>query len=213
MKYIDKQRFLRIFLIAIVLQACVYLSACTSAWLTSVSAMLPAISAVVSAIAAFVGSLQGKTISANFYAAVQKWQQNISTEIANVQNIIAQLKAQTTPTLISDLQTAMSAISSEFQSILNAADVTDTATVAKLTQFLGLGIAAINAVLALIPSVLSALNKPQPSQKELAQYDKLGAHATTAALKTMQETYAVILTEHTDNADVNAALDALPRSI
>lgn len=213
-RYFNTQRFLRTFLLLNILTVfCLYLAGCTSAWLSSVSAMLPAISAVVSAIVSFVSALEGKTVSAQFVAAVQKWQQNIATEIANAQGIITALQQNTSTTLISQFQAVMNAISSEFQSILNAADVTDTATVAKLTQFLGLGIAAINAVLALIPAVLSTLNKPAHTSEELASFDRLGAKATNDGLKTMKETYTAIKDEHTTNADVNAALYALPGQI
>ena len=176
------------------------------------SGLLPAIAAVVQAVMAFVVALQGKTVSAAFTAAIQKWQQNVATEIANAQGILVALKQNVSTSLISQFQVVMQAVLSEFNSLLTGVDITDSSTIAKLTEFVGLGIAAINAILALIPLALSKLQSGA-SQEELKHYDNLAANATKTAVATMKETYVAILAEHTTNADVNAALDGLPRSI
>jgi hypothetical protein len=75
-----------------------------------------------------------------------------------------------------------------------------------------LGIAAINAVLAFIPMVVAKLNANAP-KAELAHYDAVAASVTKMTLKGVKDTYVGIQSEHTENVDVNAALDALPKSI
>ena len=208
----NRNVFWKVFLTLSVLEACLFLTGCTAAWITAVSAMLPSILAVANAIVAFAASLQGKTVSASTYSTLQKWETDLATEIAAVQAIVAQIKASATTTLIGQFQTAMQAVSQQFNSILTGLNVTDSATVAKFTQFLSLGIAAVSAVLALVPMALAKL-QAKPSKQELAHYDKLAAKVTKQAETAMKEAYVAIVTEHTANADVNSALDALPRTI
>lgn len=204
--------FCRVFAILCLLESFLFLAGCTGAWLTAVSSLLPSIGAVVNAIVAFVAALQGKTVSAAFSAAVTKWQANVAAEIANAESIINSLKQSTSTALVAQFQTVMQSVLKQFSSILAGVDITDSATVAKLTQFVGLGIAAINAVLALLPLAITKLEAKAPKQ-ELEHYDKLAATATAQAVTTMKETYVAIIDEHTANVDVNSALDALPRSI
>ena len=205
-------KFWRLFALLTLIELCCFLVGCTSTWLSAVSGLLPSIVAVVNAIVAFVAALQGKTVSSAAYAAIQKWQQNIAQEIANAQSIIAAIQQNASSTLIAQFQAAMQAIEQNFNSILSGIDVTDSATVAKLTQFLSLGIAAVNAVLALIPMMLSKIAANAPLE-ELKHYDKLGAQTTVNAVKVMKETYTAIVEEPTDSMDVNAALATLPHAI
>jgi hypothetical protein len=208
----NRSIFFRVFAVLTIFEVCLLLTACTGAWLTTVSGMLPSILAIVNAIVAFAAGLQSKTVSSATYSAIQKWQQNVATEIAAAQAILAAIKQNATAGLIGDFQAAMQAIVAQFNNILSGLDITDTATVAKLTQFLSLGVAAISAVLALIPMALAKV-QAKASKEELKHYDALAAKTTTSAINVMKETYVAIIDEHTANADVNASLDALPRTI
>lgn len=206
-KYVNWKRFLFVYSVLMAVTLC---TGCTAAWLSAVSGLLPSIAAVVNAILAFATALEGKTVSADVTAAIQKWQQNIASEIAAAQAIIAQVQANATSSLLAQFQAAMQGIVSQLNSILTGVDITDSSTVAKITQLVGLAVAAANAVLALVPVAISKLNAPPA---ELEAYDKLGTNAVNNAVKTMKETYVAIVEEYTPNTDVNAALDALPRSI
>jgi hypothetical protein len=204
--------FWRVFTLLTILETCFMLTGCTAAWLGAISALLPTIGAVVNAIVAFVAALSGKTVSASTTAAIQKWAANVSTEISNAETLIAAAKQSAGTSILGEIQAVMESILSQFNSILSGVDVTDSSTIAKLTQFVALGVAAINAVLSLIPMAMEKIDAGA-SEDELKQYDKLGANAVKNATKTMRETYAAILSEHTPSADVNAALDSLPKSI
>lgn len=195
-----------------VLTALTFCAACTSAWLSAVSGLLPGIVAVVNAVLAFVTALEGKTVSADVTAAIQKWQANVAAEIQNAQSIIAAYQQNASTGLLSQFQAVMQAIINDLNSILSGLAITDSATVAKITQFVALAVAAANAVLALIPMAIQKLQSGA-SAEELKHYDKLGATAVGNAVKTMKETYVAIVQEKTTNNDVNTALDALPPSI
>jgi ribosomal protein S13 len=208
----NTQRFFRVFSVGLIIMACFFMAGCTAAWLTAVSGMLPTLAGIASAIVSFVLALEGKTVSSSFTAAVKKWQQNVATEIANAQTIIAALKQNATSTGMSQFQTVMQGVLNEFNSILSGVDITDSATVAKLTQLVGLGVAAANAILAFIPLALSKL-VAKTSAEEMKHYDEVAASTTRAAENTIRETYVTIVTQHTVNADVNSALDSLPKSL
>jgi hypothetical protein len=206
---INWNRFCFVF---VVLMSVFYLTACTAAWLAAINGMLPGIESVVAAIVSFVVALEGKTVSPATVLKIQQWEADVSTQITNAQNIIAQYQAAASTGLLSQLQAVMQGIMTSLNSILTGLNITDSTTVAKITQFLALGVAAVSAVLALIPMAMTKLDS-KASNAELLQYDKLGANAMNNVTKTMKETYAAIIQEKTSNLDVNAALDSLPKSI
>jgi hypothetical protein len=189
-----------------------FVAGCTAAWLTAVSAMLPAIEAVVSAILALVMSLEGKTVPAGFVATVQKIESDIQGEIANIQQLVAAYKAAASTGIISQIQAVFQAILANIQSILNDSSITDSSTVSKIAQFVGLGVAAIQAVLAFFP-VASAKMLGNASKEELKSLDKQASTAINGAHKQMQTQYVAIVTTTTSSADVNAALKTLPQTL
>jgi len=195
-----------------ILTVAVMLGGCTAAWLTAVSGMLPGILAVVNAVVSFVAALEGKTVPAGLTAAFQKWESNIASEIANVQSLINDLKQSSSTTILGQIQAVMQGIATNLNSILSGLSITDSSTVSKITQLVGLAIAAANAIIALIPLAINRLNSGA-DEHELQAADKLATSAVNQSLTVMKETYVAIVTEHTTNAEVNAALDILPRTI
>jgi hypothetical protein len=215
-RYVNWNRFLRYFLLfeSILLLACV-LCGCTAAWLSAVDALLPALAGAVGAIAAFVKSLDGKTLSADFTAKVQQIQQDIATEITNVQTLIADFKNAATGaqgSILTQIQAVFQGILSNLSSILSGAGITDASTTSKLTQLIGLAVAAAQAVIALLPLVASKLQSGEPVA-QLEADDRMAAAAVKQTTESLKEAYVIIRTEPTPNPDVNAALEALPPSI
>ena len=193
-------------------QAALFLVGCTAAWLSAVSSMLPSLEAAVAALVTFVLSLEGKTVSPTLSATIKKIGDDIAAEIANVQTLIADFKANASTGYLSQIQAVFQGIISNLGSILSAASVSDTATVSKITQFVGLAVAAAQAILALLPLAIHKMQSGA-SMAELQREDKVGALAVNNADKALKETYVAILADKTENVAVNEALDALPRSI
>jgi hypothetical protein len=202
----------RFSLLLTVFLAMFYVAGCTAAWITAISAFLPAIEAAVSAILALVMSLEGKTVPAGFVATVQKIESDITAEIANIQSLVAAYKAAASTGLISQIQAVFQAILANIQSILNDASITDSATVTKIAQFVGLGVAAIQAILAFFPAA-SAKMLSKASASDMKALDKQAATAINTAHKTMQEHYVTVVTSVTANPEVNAALKTLPQTL
>lgn len=194
------------------LQVMFWFAGCSAAWLGAVSGLLPALESVVSAAIAFVLALEGKTVPASVSAAIQKIGADIQAQIANVQTLIADYKNAASTGLLSQIQAVFQGIIDNLGSILTAFQVSDTATVSKLTQLVGLAVAAAQAIVALIPMVINKMASGA-SHAELEADDKLAAVSVGNFQKGLKEGYVHVVTEPTANADVNAALDSLPRSI
>jgi hypothetical protein len=207
-----KFNFQKFCFLMLILNMAIFAGGCTAAWLTAVSGLLPGILAVVNAAVSFIFALEGKTVPAGLTAAFQKWQQNIATEIQNVQALIADFKKSSSTGLLSQIEAVMQGIVSQLTGILSGLGITDNATVSKITQLVGLAVAAAQAIVALIPVAISKMNSGL-SRAELEREDRIAANVVETTLKTMKDTYVAIVTEPTTNADVNAALSSLPQSI
>jgi hypothetical protein len=212
MKLFNTRRFWQVFFTLAAVELLLFTTACTAAWITAINGLLPSIAALVTSVLSFVSALEGKTVSAAMVSTIQKWQENVATEIKNAEAILAAYNQSEGSSYLRQLQTVMQAVLTQFQGILQGIDITDSATVSKLTQFVGLGIAAINAVISLIPIAVRKLDSVTPIG-ELRAYDKFAATVTVKSAQVVRETYASIVEEPTESDDVNAALNSLPRSI
>lgn len=208
-RWFNWKRFLLLFGL---FQVAFLVCGCTAQWLSAVSSMLPALQAAVSAAISFVMALEGKTISASVSQAIQKIGQDIAGQIANVQTLIADFKQNASTGTLSQIQAVFQGIVQNLGSILSNANVTDPSTTSKLTQLIGLAVAAAQAIIALLPLVGAKLASGASTQ-ELEAEDKLAAKRINSAKSALEEDYAEIISEKTSNTDVNAALDSLPKSL
>lgn len=209
MRFINWKRFWVTFAICYVAFLVV---GCSAAWLSAVSALLPALQAAVTAAISFVIALEGKTVSAAVSQAIQKIGVDIATEITNVQTIIADAKNAADPTVIGQVQAVFQSILSNLNGILSGLSITDSATVSKLTSLIGLAVAAVTAILGLIPVVQAKLAAGL-SKEELHADDELAANHVKTFEQGLKDGYHVIVTTPTANADVNSALAGLPQSL
>jgi len=196
----------------LVLQLVVLASGCSAAWLGAVSALMPALETAVSAAIAFVMALEGKTVPASVSAAIQKIGQDISAQIANVQQLITVYQGAASTGTLSQIQAVFQAIVANLGNILTAFQVSDSTTMSKLTQLVGLCVAAAQAILALIPLVATKLASGA-SKSELEADDKLAASSVKNVESGLKQAYVQVISEETPSADVNAALLTLPRTL
>jgi hypothetical protein len=214
MKGFNVRKFLVTFAFLYMLMLFVTLaSGCSAAFLGAISALIPALEAAISAAVAFVTALNGKTISASVTSAIQAWGTKVQGLIANLQSIITAAQGQSSAGVIAEIQAAMQAILSAITSILPEFNVTDSATVSKFTELLGLGVAAVQAILGFIPLVQAKLATPGITNEQLAAEDQVAKVHINNAHKVLQSTYKVIRDEQTASVDVNAALTTMPASL
>jgi hypothetical protein len=192
--------------------AIVFMGGCAGV-LSVISGLLPALSAAVVAAVSFVAALEGKTVPASVSAAVKQWGTNIAGFIANLQAIISAAAGAATTGVISQIQAVLQQIQSATSSILSEFNVTDSATVAKFTSLVNLGIALIATILGLIPAAQALVTRPGVTKEQLEAEDQEASTHVKNAHKSMQEAYKVIRDTPTASTDVNAALNTLPTSL
>jgi len=184
---------------------------CTASWIGAVSALLPALSAAVSAILSFVLSLSGKTVPPSVTAAIQKIVDDVQAQLQNVSTLITQVQAGGT-TVIGEIGAALNAVLANLSSILSGLSITDSATIQKITEFVGLAVSAVRAILAIVPLAQQKLSE-SPSEAHLEAFDKATASNIKNQHKALQAGYKVIVTTKTASMDVNSALASLPQSL
>ncbi len=206
---INWKRFFGLFLLFNMFLMC---SGCAAAWIGAISALLPAISAAVSAILAFVMSLQGKTVPPATVATIQKIESIIQVELDNVKKLVGAVASGGVSILV-QIKAALQSVLDNLSSILSGLPITDSSTLQKITELVALAVAAVQAILTILPIAVHRLAE-KPSQAHLAVFDQVTSDELKNAHIAMQASYARILREITDNADVNKALaDLQPREL
>jgi hypothetical protein len=193
------------------LQVVVLLMGCTATWLGAVNAILPALEQAITLAISFIAALEGKTVPAAVLAAVKKIGDDIGVQVANAKLLIADFGNTASTGLLSQIEAVFKGIMDNINAILAGFSVTDSATVSKFTQLIGLAVSAVQAILGFIPLVMARLKTA--SKKDLMAEDKVTTKAINAAVVTMNTTYEDIISESTNNSDVNAALANLPRTL
>jgi hypothetical protein len=188
------------------------LSGCSASWLGAVSSLLPALEAAVSAIVSFALALEGKTVPAGVAAAIKKIGDDVAVEIQNVQALVAQFKAQASAGLLTQIQTLLQGVVTNLSSILSGLSISDASTIGKITNLVGLAVAAAQAIIALIPVAVAKMQSGA-SHAELQEEDEVASTALHLTTGNLKSAYHTIVTTPTENADVNAALASLPQSI
>jgi hypothetical protein len=206
------KRFSSLFTLAGLLVLVLFTAGCSAAWITSVQALLPSLATIISSILAFAAGLAGKTVSAATLAKVQTLEGDISTELTDASAVITAYKSSQDQSLLGKLAAVFSNVVGSLQSILRGLDITDTATLSKLTELIDLAIGVAQAIIALIPQVLATLaHRVSLTRDALTAADKAAALHIDNFHKAVCQNYNDIVNAETANPDVNGVLKALPR--
>jgi hypothetical protein len=197
----------RFFTVFALLNICFVLCGCGT-WVAAIQALMPAINVAVTAIFSLIAALQGKTVPASVTAFWQKLQADISTQLSNVASILSTISANANATVLQQIEAVFQAITSNLNSILTGLNVTDNSTVTKITNLVEIAVAAVEAVLGLIPLAMKANTL---SDAEKLHADKAATSSIKNTHKVLQTEYHSVVTTETTNADVNLALAALPQ--
>jgi len=196
----------------ILLNAVLFMGGCTASWIGAIQALMPAINAAISAVFAFIAALEGKVIPENVMAAIQKIQDDISASLTNLSTLIADATANASATVVQEIEAVANSIVSNLNSILSGLSVTDPSTIGKITNLVGLAVAALEAILAILPLAMKAFSTTM-SAKELESADKSLAHNFKATHKAIKDAYHVTVSTPTVNPEVNLALATLPSQL
>ena len=160
MEMVSRRNFAVTSLKAVVLFSTVgrFLAACGAAaalpfitmGLNLIGTILPTIPSIIAAI----GSLVGKTIPATTVTKLTEIFTGVQTLFQQAQSALTQYQANNDPTLITKIQDILGQVKSSLAVDLAALQITDSATVAKVTLIFNSFIDLANNLLAILPSVV-----------------------------------------------------------
>lgn len=203
------KRFTGLFFLFLFVMMC---TGCTASWIGAIQALLPALSAAVSAILAFVMSLENKTVPASVSAAIQKIVTDVQTELGNLATLVASAAKNAGASILSEISTVLNSILTNLSSILSGLSITDSSTIQKITELVGLAVTVVQAILTIIPLATKKLAE-QLSEPQLEAFDHATATNIKNTHKAAQAAYHEIVTTPTENTDVNLALNSLPQTL
>lgn len=173
----NRKLFWRAFAVLAIIEACLFLSGCTSTWTSEassiISLLIPAIQAALGILAAF-----GVGLSPTVLTAVNTWGQDAQTALAQVKTLIDQYntaEASAKPGVLTEIQTTLGVISSNLATILPTLHVTDQSTQAKIIAVVQAIADEVSALIGLVPAI----------QGKVTSHDEL--KQLMAALKTPKE--------------------------
>jgi hypothetical protein len=167
----------RIFLCWAIFNLCILFAGCTTAWTSEassiISLLIPAIQAALGILAAF-----GVGLSPAVMTAVNTWGQEAQAALAQVKTLIDQYntaEATAKPGILTEIQNALSVISSNLATILPTIHVTDPTTQAKILSVVQAIADEVSALIGLVPAI----------QGKVTSHDEL--KSLMAALKSPKE--------------------------
>jgi hypothetical protein len=131
------------------------LAGCTTAWTGEASniirLLVPAIESALAIMAAF-----GVGLAPNVLQSVQSWAQQATADLTQVASLIDQYnaaEATAKPGILTEIQTMLSTITANLQTLLPSIHVTDASTQAKITAIINLISGEMTALIGLVPAI------------------------------------------------------------
>jgi hypothetical protein len=119
-------------------------------WITMALNDLPVILQIITSILAVIGAAKG-SVSASAMAIAQKAANDASAALLEAQTFIKQYQANSSTTLLGQIDDALTTAQSQLGAILGVLHVTDTALQATLAAGIGSALTIIVAIQALVP--------------------------------------------------------------
>jgi hypothetical protein len=196
--------------LAVVLCATMVLSGCSLNWIAEgeriVAVLIPAATNLVTLVAA----LEGKTVSAADVQLVQNAGSQAGADLQLIQSLIAAYeKADATakPGILNRIQDAIGAVQANLEGLLPALHIKDTATQTKVTAVIGILLAEVQSLAAVVPAVTGAGESKPPLLAKAARSGVPPGVRPRAPLTAREfvESYNTTLTAKTGNAELDRA--------
>lgn len=129
---------------------------CSTAWISEAGKMVEVLIPATANVVTLVATLRGKNVSASDLQAVQSAGVQAGTDLQLMQSLIAQYEkadASAQPGLLNQIQVAMSAVQETLNGLLPALHIQDAATQTKITAVVGMLLAEVQSMAAIVPLV------------------------------------------------------------
>jgi hypothetical protein len=185
--------------LALVLCVTITLAGCSTQWIGQAEAVVAALIPAAMNIVALVAALQGKSVSAGDLQTIQKAGAQAGADLQLVQSLITayQTAAETAkPGIVNQIQEAIIAVQANLQGLLPALHIQDAATQAKVTAVVGIVLAEVQSLAAIVPLVsgnaLAAKNAA-----------RMGRSQIPLTASEFVQSYNATLTAKTGNAELD----------
>ena len=197
-------------LLNVIVFTVLFTAGCTAAWIQAYPLFVAAAQAALTAIGAFIGAL---SLSDEQKALVQKIIADVIAQLGNSVSILQAAAGNVTSGVIAEIEAILQAVLPMVQQILQALSINNPTTLGKLTNLVNLAIAAIEAVLALLPTVKVALPRlATMSDDEKEVLDEAVTKQIKAAHKTIRVRYKAAQ-QMTGDPDTDEAIVVMKRAV
>jgi len=204
----NNHTFVRVGL-ALVLCMTILLAGCSTAWIGEAEQVVAALIPAVANIVTLVAALQGKSVSAADMQTIQKAGTQAGADLQLVQSLIAAYqKADATaqPGILNQIQTAIGAVDASLQGLLPALHIQDATTQSKITAVVGIVLAEVQSLAAIVPLVSAKSEAPTLAAKNAA---RMGHAQLPLTAREFVSSFNATLTAKTGNAELDRAAAGL----
>jgi hypothetical protein len=191
--------------LAVVLCGTVMWTACSMAWIGEAEQIAAALIPAVTNIVALVAALQGNKVSDADLLTIQNTSAEVEADLQLMESLMAAYQnadARLQPGLLNQIQAAIDSVQSSLSGLLAGLHIKDAATQAKVSAVIGLALAEVESLAAIVPLV-----NPNASAGMMA-----ARKARTRAPLTANEfvsSYNATMTAKTGNAELDRAAAGL----
>lgn len=146
---------------------CIFLCACNASWITEAQAIIAAMVSATGVIAQLIALLTDSTVPATVAADLQVISSRITASLQVVSTLIAQYNATNASGTIAKINEALALVQQDAAAFLTALGVSNPALVSKVNVFIGLIVAEVQSIEAIIPILTTAT--PGELEKLVAQ--------------------------------------------
>lgn len=134
-------------------------SACSTDWIGEAEEIVAALIPAASNIVALVAALQGKSVSATDLQTIQSAGAQAGADLQMIQSLIAAYRkadAAVKPGILNQIESAIGAVQGNLSGMLQGLHIKDAATQTKITAVVGLVLAEVQSLAAIVPVVSNA---------------------------------------------------------
>ena len=200
--------------VAMVLMVSLILSGCSTDWIGEAEQIVAALIPAASNIVALVAALQGKSVSATDLATIQNVGAQAGADLQLIESLIAAYQKAdeaAKPGILNQIQSAIGAAEGNLQGLMPALHIKDAATQAKVTAVVGLVLAEVESLAAVVPLVQG--QGPAAALRAAGSRGRLSPHSVSfkAPLSANEfvKSYNATMTAKTGNAALDKAAAGL----
>ena len=197
--------------LALVLCSTLIWTGCSTAWVGQAEEIVAALIPAATNIVTLVAALQGKSVTAADLQTIQNAGAQAGADLQLISSLIAAYQkadAATQPGILNQIESAINAVQGNLQGLLPALHIKDAATQAKITAVIGIVLAEVQSLAAILPMVKAgatsgAIQAEIRNRHPVTQ--NVGHPQVPLSASQFVESFNATLTAKTGNADLDKA--------